>query len=145
MSLKELKKIRSRRMEQQLAEMQEKRRQVEGHTQQLQQARHNLAQYQVWRLEQQEIRFKELQSKPFTPEALGEYQGQLENIRQQESHYNHAISEAEKKLKAAEQALLDSKAKSDEITLKYEKMKEIVDIEDKQLAFARSEDRAPDP
>jgi len=145
MSLKELKKIRNRRMEQQLAEMQEKRRQVEGYSAQLQQARIELLNYQQWRLEQQELRFKELQSKPFSPEAFQDYHAQLESIRMQEQYYQQAIKDAEEKLKKAEAAWVESKQKSDETTLKYEKMKEIVDIEAKNLAFANSEDRAPDP
>ncbi|WP_020560414.1 type III secretion system stalk subunit SctO [Thiofilum flexile] len=143
--LKELKKIRNRRMEQQLAEMQEKRRQVDGYTQQLQQAKNDLSDYQHWRLQQQETRFKALQSQPFTPEALREYQGQLENMLMQEQFYYQAISAAENQLKASEAAWQESKQKSDQMTLQYEKMKEIVEIEAKAVALAKSEDRAPDP
>lgn len=143
--LKQLKKIRNRRMEQQLAEMQEKRRQVDGYNQQLQHAKNELSTYQHWRLEQQEARFKALQSQPFTPEALREYQGQLENMLMQEQFYYQAISTAENQLKASEAAFQSSKQKSDQLTLQFEKMKEIVEIEAKAVAYAKSEDRAPDP
>lgn len=143
--LKELKKIRNRRMEQQLAEVQEKRRQIDGYAQQLQQARNDLTNYQHWRLEQQEKRFKELQGQPFTPNALQDYQGQLQNMLAQEQFYYQAITAAEKQLKASEEAFQVSKKKSDQMTLQYEKMKEIVEIEAKAIALATSEDRAPDP
>jgi hypothetical protein len=143
--LKELKKIRNRRMEQQLAEMQEKRRQMDGYAQQLNQARTDLTNYQHWRLEQQEIRFKALQSQPFTPEALQEYQGQLQNMLIQEQFYYQAITSAENQLKASENAFQASKQKSDQMTMQFEKMKEIVDIQAKAHALATSEDRAPDP
>lgn len=139
MSLEELRRIRNRRMEKQYTVLQEHRRQVDACQRNLNQAHEALKQFQQWRLQQQDAHFRDLQSKTFSPETMREYQAQVERLRQEEEMHKQKIPECENKLKAAQDAFDTCKRKSNELTLKHEKLKEIIEIRDKETAQTEDE------
>lgn len=126
--LRQLRRIRNRRMEKQYTIVQEHRRQVEGYERQLQEAHERLKQFQQERLARQDAYFRELQSQPFTPEAMREYQTKVQQLVSEEEFHAQQIPECEKKLENAKQAFEKCQKESNQLTLQHEKMKEIIEV-----------------
>lgn len=130
MSLEQLKRIRSRRMEQRFIELQEQRRILAAQELLIRRKEQELAEFAQWRLQHQETLFANLKNQPFAPQALFDYQKTLEQLRQQEEHLQAELTATYKGLQTAESQVQLAQQKSSEANLKLEKLKEIISLQD---------------
>lgn len=126
MSLEQLQKIRSRRVEQCFIELQEQRRILAEHEQLRHAKRQQLLEFKQWRLNHQESLFATLQDQPFTPQALLDYQKTLQQLSVEEQHLREQLDAAEQALQTAYAQLQAAQRRSNEANLKLEKIKEIM-------------------
>lgn len=138
MSLEQLQKLRTRRMEQRFVELQTQRRVVEAQEAQLHAQREQLAAFRQWRLDQQEALFAHLQAQPFTPQVLLDYQKKLAGLLEEEQRLQVQLMAAEQALEAAIGALAAAQRNANEATLKLEKIKEIIKLQDTGTHHAES-------
>ncbi|MEZ5452187.1 MAG: YscO family type III secretion system apparatus protein [Thiothrix sp.] len=129
MSLEQLKKIRTRRMEQRFVELQEQRRILAEHELLTRQKQQELTDFAHWRLQHQEALFANLKNQPFAPQALFNYQKTLEDLRQQEERLQAELKEHFKGLETAETQVQLAQQQSSEANLKLEKLKEIIKLQ----------------
>ncbi len=130
MSLEQLKTIRARRMEQRFIELQEQRRILQTHEQQLHEKEQQLVSFGQWRLEHQEALFASLKNQPFAPQMLFEYQKNLEDLRLEEERLRAELADAQQGLQAATAQVQTAQQHSSEANLKLEKLKEIIKVQD---------------
>ncbi|MEB4589429.1 YscO family type III secretion system apparatus protein [Candidatus Thiothrix sp. Deng01] len=130
MSLEQLKRIRSRRMEQRFIELQEQRRILAAQELLIRSKERELAEFAQWRLQHQETLFANLKNQPFAPQALFDYQKTLEQLRLQEEHLQAELAATYKGLQTAESQVQLAQQKSSEANLKLEKLKEIINLQD---------------
>lgn len=132
MSLEQLKKIRTRRMEQRFIELQEQRRLFAEQERILHEKEQQLLAFGRWRLQHQEALFASLQNQPFAPQALFDYQKKLEQLREEEERLRTQLAEAGQAVQAAETQVQAAQRQSSEANLKLEKLKEIIKSQDAQ-------------
>lgn len=130
MSLERLQKIRERRLNRQIKVAQELKEIMQIDEQHLTESKEALEQFHHWRLSQQEGMFKGLQGQTFSPQGIHEYQGQIEKLSQEEETLKHKIVEAGQKLEVSQKNYAEAKLLVNQLALKNEKTKEIVDIQD---------------
>lgn len=130
MSLEQLKRIRSRRMEQRFIELQEQRRILAAQELLIRSKERELAEFAQWRLQHQETLFANLKNQPFAPQALFDYQKTLEQLRLQEELLQAELAATYKGLQTAESQVQLAQQKSSEANLKLEKLKEIINLQD---------------
>lgn len=146
MSLVELQKIRERRLEKKQTEVIQAKQAIADAEQNLAQTIIKVDQFRQWRLTHQEELFKDLQSLPFTPHALQEYQTKLLTLLQQEEQLRAEIPNAQKLVEAANQHLVKVRTEMNALAMKNEKTKEIVETQHKaevQLALYVEENQDP--
>lgn len=126
MSLEKLQSLRQRRMEQRFVELQTQRHTLEQRQLDLNNKASQLNEFQRFRLQQQEVMFAHLQSKPFATTSWHDYQKILEQLRLQEEFLHQELQNTRKELELAESRVEQARQKSREANLKLEKMKEII-------------------
>ncbi|MFN3785512.1 MAG: type III secretion system stalk subunit SctO [Thiothrix sp.] len=126
MSLEQLKKIRSRRMDQCVIELQEQRRILAEQEATLRARQQQLVEFGRWRLQYQESLFAKLQDQPFTPQALLDYQKVLQQLSQEEQRLREQLGAAEQALQTAYTQVQAAQQNSKVANLKLEKIKEII-------------------
>jgi len=131
MSLDQLQKIRERRMEKQLSELQAKREAMQQAEAQLAQAYQNLEQFHNQRLNQQESMFQTMLGQATSAQALQDYHSRLESLTAEEEQLRAAIPSAQQRVEEAKQQFLTAKKEANALAMKNEKTKEIVDIQSK--------------
>ena len=131
MSLEQLQQIRGRRLEKQLTEVQQRKSAVRAAEQNLAETHQQLKQFHQWRLNHQEDLFKGLQGQSCTPQMMFEYQAKLASLNQQEEQLRAAIPAAEKLVEQTIAQLAQAKQIANQLALKNEKTKEIIEIQSK--------------
>lgn len=126
MSLEQLQKIRSRRVEQCFIELQEQRRILAEHEAALRAKQQQLVEFGRWRLQYQESLFAKLQDQPFAPQALFDYQKTLQQLSEEEQRLREQLGAAEQALQAAYAQVQAAQQNSNAANLKLEKIKEII-------------------
>lgn len=126
MSLEQLQKIRSRRVEQCFIELQEQRRILAEHEAALRAKQQQLVEFGRWRLQYQESLFAKLQNQPFAPQALFDYQKTLQQLSEEEQRLREQLGAAEQALQAAYAQVQAAQQNSNAANLKLEKIKEII-------------------
>lgn len=141
MSLEKLQEIRERRLDKQRKEVQQHKDAMDQAELKLEECRQNLEQFHGWRLNQQEGLFKELQGQAWSPQGMYEYRAKLEKLSEEEQQLKAIIVQAQEALKAAKQHYVQAKKVANELALKNEKTKEIVEIQGKaELALQRAKE-----
>lgn len=143
MELRKLQKIRQRRMEKQFIEVQAHQNIVVQCEQRVREQQQAIKQFHQWRREQEEGLFQALQSSPFGPQAMLDYRASLEKLRLQNQELQEKLVTIQGQLEGAKRSLQQAQELSRELTLKNEKMTEIVEIGEEEAAAAEgsSEDR----
>lgn len=138
MELRKLQKIRQRRMEKQFIEVQAHQNIVNQCEARVQEQRQKITQFGQWRHDQEENLFKELQSSPFGPQAMVDYRASLEKLRLQHQQLQEELVTIQGQLEGARRSLQQAQTLSKQLTLKNEKMSEIVEIGEEEAAAEAS-------
>jgi len=104
----------------------------------VQEQQQKITQFGQWRHDQEEDLFKELQSSPFGPQAMVDYRASLEKLRLQHLQLQEELVTIQGQLEGARRSLQQAQALSKELTLKNEKMSEIVEIGEEEAAAEAS-------
>lgn len=131
MSLEKLQEIRERRLDKQRKEVQDCKDRMVAAEQTLEQCRQNLTEFRQWRLNHQEELFQSLQGQSSSPQAMFEYRARLEKLTEEEQQLHNVILQAEEGLKNMQQQYTQAKKVANELAMKNEKTKEIIEIQDK--------------
>lgn len=129
MSLDQLQKIRERRLEKQLTEVQIKKEAVEAAEKSLTTARKALEDFHLWRLSQQDSLFQELISQASGLQAMQEYRQKIAHLSVQEEQLQAKVPLAQKMVEQAMQQFVEAKKAANALAMKNEKTKAIVDIQ----------------
>ncbi len=131
MSLDQLQRIRARRLEKQLSEVQIQKSALQTAEAQLAQAHQNLEQFHHNRLQMQENMFQHMLGQASNPQALFDYRDKLDRLLIQEEQLKAAIPVAQQQVEAAKQNFLAAKQVANQLAMKNEKTKEIIEIQAK--------------
>lgn len=134
MELRKLQKIRQRRMEKQFIEVQAHQNIVAQCETRIREQQQKINAYRQWRSEQEEGLFQALQSSPFGPQAMVDYRASLEKLRLQHQQLQEELVTIQGQLENAKRSLQQAQTLSRELTLKNEKMSEIVEIGEEEAA-----------
>ena len=141
MSLEKLQEIRERRLDKQRKEVKRTKDTMITAEQKLEQCRLDLANYHQWRLNHQEDLFKGLQGQASTPQAMFEYRAKIEKLAQEEEQLKAVITQAQEELKATQESFSQARKIANELALKNEKTKEIIEIQEKaELELMRAKE-----
>ena len=141
MSLEKLQEIRERRLDKQRKEVQERKAIMDQAELKLEESRQNLTQFHQWRLNHQEDLFKGLQGQACSPQGMFEYRAKLEKLSEEEEALKSAIVQAQEELKETQQHYVQARKVANELSLKNEKTKEIIEIQEKaELAIQRAKE-----
>lgn len=141
MSLERLQKIRERRLEKQQKVVMQSRSLVETTAQQVELCKQNLLSFRQWRLDHQEVLFKNLQGQACSPQGMFEYRAKLEKLVQEEEQLRQVIANEEENLNIVKEKHIQVQKAAMALALKNEKTKEIVKIQQKaEQALQRAAD-----
>ena len=145
-SLKKLKELRKRRVERAYIELQSSKEYLLYCEKELAKKYHEQREYSAWRLRHQDNLFGELQSDYFSPEDLGSYLADLENMKFRKKQLEDALQNTKKKYEVAQKNAHEKQMALSLITKKLEKLSEIIDIQMKDLSSGagRAEEDAVD-
>jgi len=134
MSLQQLKKIRSQRVERIYSELQQVKAIYAQSENELKQARITFEEYGVWRIAQEKLLFDHLQSDYFSPNQMKDYNLTLEKQKEKESQLEDEIPSFISHLETAEKELEKVRRKLQLATKGMEKVDEFIDYEEKEEA-----------
>ena len=130
MDLGQLKKLRTRRVEQCFIELQTQRKILNEWIVYQQKQEQHLIDFQQWRLNYQETLFAALKNQTFDPQALLEYRLKLDELQQEENRLRDALKQTYESLKAASMQVEVAQQGSSSANIKLEKLKEIIKFHD---------------
>ncbi|MEE9350884.1 MAG: YscO family type III secretion system apparatus protein [Thiotrichaceae bacterium] len=146
MSVAQLKKIRSQRVERIYIELQRLKSSFRQAEIELQQARDEFENYSLWREREERSLFNSLQqSDSFSANTIKNYNLKVESLKLNESQLNNAIPAFEKNLDATKKVLEKVQEKLQIANKDMEKVDEFIDIqkvEDKLIEEAQEENVA---
>ncbi len=146
MSLEQLKKIRSQRVERIYRELQKAKSLFEQAERELQQARVELQNYSIWRGEQKKSLFGALQGDCFSPNDIKGYNLKLEKLKEKESQLREVIPDVKVKLEDAKKDLDKAKEKLQNANKDMQKVDEFVHMqnEEAELIEEKQEENVAD-
>lgn len=128
--LAQLKKLRSRRMEQRFIALQAERQRLAEQESYLQRQQQQLLDFQQWRLNHQESLFADLQNKAFNPQIWLDYRVKLEQLQQEENRLREAVALTQQAIQLALTQVEAARKQSSEANIQLEKVKEIIQVHD---------------
>lgn len=132
MSLEQLKKIRSQRLERTYIEVQLNRGSEKQAIEAIRQARQDLEDFMIRKKQARDALFDQLNDGSFSVDEIETYTKSLANIDAEEAHFREQIPLRESELYAAQERLKQSKGKLQSVTKDLEKVKEFIIVEDEQ-------------
>jgi flagellar biosynthesis chaperone FliJ len=134
MSLEKLKELRKQRKEGATIALQKSKEYVLACEREADEKFNELQQYAQWRLQHQEELFSQLQADSFSPDDLGRYISNINEMKVKENQLEKELAAIKLKYQQAEKNLAERKVALSIITKNLEKLSEIIDIKKKELA-----------
>ncbi len=144
MSLEKLKELRKRRMEAASIALRKSKEYLLACEQELNEKQQEVQQYAIWQLQQQNTLFSQLEANSFSPNDLGKYQADIEELKVKKQQLEASLEVLKQKYQQAENTINNRKLSLSVITKKLEKLSEIIDIKKEEHssgAGRKEEDR----